>query len=158
MIRRDGTIYSVLQSAQMSAKGVGLMKRLVHNSTLMKNNKLAPFANQPYINMETYRKTGVPVLTPVWFAEENGVLYCYTPSIAAKVKRIRNNPNVRIVPSDARGNPKGAWVEAQARIVGEAEKERGLQLLNQKYGWQKKLIDFFSKLRGRTPVVIAIEV
>lgn len=122
------------------------------------NDRLAQFVGQSYLNLETYRKSGVPVRTPMWFAEHNGLLYVYTSSTAGKVKRIRNSSVVRVVPCDARGYPKGTWVEAKARLVNESERQHGLQLLNRKYGWQKKIIDFFSKLRGRTPVVIAIEI
>lgn len=122
------------------------------------NDRLAQFVGHAYLNLETYRKSGVPVRTPMWFAEHNGLLYVYTSSTAGKVKRIRNNSVVRVVPCDVRGSPKGTWVEAKARLVNESERQHGLQLLNRKYGWQKKIIDFFSKLRGRTPVVIAIEI
>ena len=38
----------------------------------MSTSNLGQFANQKYLNMETYRKTGKPVATPLWFAEENG--------------------------------------------------------------------------------------
>jgi hypothetical protein len=124
----------------------------------MSDDQLAQFANQKYLNLETYRKSGTPVQTPVWFAEENNTLYVYTPASAAKVNRIRNNRRVRIVPSDVRGKPKGQWTAAQARIADGAEAERGLQLLNQKYGWTKRLVDVFSRLRKRVPVVIAIQV
>lgn len=122
------------------------------------NDRLAQFVGHAYLNLETYRKSGVPVRTPMWFAEHNGLLYVYTSSTAGKVKRIRNNSVVRVVPCDARGSPKGTWIGAKARLVNESERQHGLQLLNRKYGWQKKIIDFFSKLRGRTPVVIAIEI
>ena len=57
--------------------------------------------------------------TPVWFAEENGTLYMYSLAHAGKVKRIRNNPKVRIVPCDVRGKLKGEWVETKARILDE---------------------------------------
>jgi hypothetical protein len=124
----------------------------------MNNDKLAQFANQKYLNLETYRKSGKPVPTPVWFAEDNGVLYVYSNASTGKVKRIRNNPRVRIVPCDARGGPKGEWIEAQARLVDDVEGQRGHQLLNRKYGWQKKLIDFFSGFKKSQQVVIAIHV
>ena len=71
----------------------------------MNTNSLSKFANQRYLSMETYRKTGKPVATPVWFAEENGRLYIYSRANAGKVKRLRNNPNVKIVPCDLRGKP-----------------------------------------------------
>ena len=123
----------------------------------MSTNRLTPFAHQKYLNLETYRKTGRPVATPVWFAEEHSTFYIYSLAQAGKVKRIRNNPHVRIVPCDVRGNPTGAWVDAQARILDEAGAALGHTLLNQKYGWLKRIGDAVSRLRRRQRVVIAID-
>ena len=123
----------------------------------MSPNRFSQFAHQKYLNLETYRKTGTLVATPVWFAEEHGTFYIYSLAHAGKVKRIRNNPKVRIVPCDARGNPKGDWVDATARILDEQGATRGHQLLNQKYGWIKRIGDAFSRLRRRPRVVIAID-
>jgi uncharacterized protein len=124
----------------------------------MMNDKLAQFANQSYLNLESYRKNGKPVLTPMWFARGDGVLYVYTLADAGKVKRIKNNPRVRVVPCNVRGKPKGIWVDADATIVHGAEAERGDNLLNRKYGWWKRVGDLFSKFRKRKRVVVAIEV
>jgi PPOX class probable F420-dependent enzyme len=74
----------------------------------MSANRVTPFAHQTYLHLETYRKTGRPVATPVWFAEDHGTFYLYSLGQAGKVKRIRHNPQVRIVPCDGRGNPTGA--------------------------------------------------
>ena len=124
----------------------------------MSTNSLTQFANQKYLNMETYRKTGKPVATPLWFAEENGTLYIYSLANAGKVKRIRNNPKVRIVPCDVRGKPKGEWVEANARILDERGATLGHKLLNKKYGWMKRIGDGFSRLRQRQRGVIAMDI
>jgi uncharacterized protein len=124
----------------------------------MSTNRVTPFAHQKYLNLETYRNTGRPVATPVWFAEDHGTFYVYSLAHAGKVKRIRHNPHVRIVPCDVRGHPKGEWVDAQARILDAQGAVRGHQLLNQKYGWMKRIGDAVSRLRRRQRVVIAIEV
>jgi uncharacterized protein len=118
---------------------------------------IAQFANAKYLNLETFRKTGVGVRTPVWFAQEGDTFYVYTLPDAGKAKRIRNNPKVRVAPCDMRGNLRGAWVDARARICEGAEAARGQELLRQKYGWMKTVGDFFSRMRGRTQAVIAIE-
>ena len=123
----------------------------------MSSDRFTPFAHQKYLNLETYRSTGRPVATPVWFAEAQGTFYIYSLADAGKVKRIRNNPKVRIVPCDLRGNPKGAWVDAKARILDAQGAAHGHQLLNEKYGWMKRIGDAFSRLRRRQRVVIAIE-
>jgi PPOX class probable F420-dependent enzyme len=124
----------------------------------MSDNKLNQFANQKYLNLESYRKTGNPVTTPMWFAENNGAFYVYSVANAGKVKRLRNNASVRVVPSDMRGKPKGEWVEANAEILDERGAELGHKLLNRKYGWMKRIGDIFSKLRKRQRVVIMIKV
>jgi uncharacterized protein len=118
---------------------------------------IAQFARAKYLNLESFRKTGVGVCTPVWFAQEKDIFYIYTLPDAGKTKRIRNNPKVRIAPCDMRGNLRGAWVEARARICDGPEAAHGQELLRRKYGWMKIVGDFFSRLRGRTQVVIAID-
>jgi PPOX class probable F420-dependent enzyme len=118
----------------------------------MSPNRFTQFAHQRYLNLETYRKTGQPVAKPVWFAERHGTFYIYTLATAGKVKRIRHTPR------DVRGNPKGEWVDAAARILDAAGAALGHQLLNQKYGWMKRIGDAVSWLRRRQRVVIAIDV
>jgi len=120
-------------------------------------DRIAQFARAKYLNLETFRKTGVGVRTPVWFAQEEDTFYIYTLPDAGKAKRIRNNPKVRVAPCDMRGNLRGAWVDARARICNGAEGTHGQELLRRKYGWMKILGDFFSRLRGRMQAVIAIE-
>jgi uncharacterized protein len=119
---------------------------------------IAQFAGAKYMNLETFRKTGVGVRTPVWFAQEKDIFYIYTLPDAGKTKRIRNKPKVRIAPCDMRGNLRGAWVDARARICDGPEAANGQELLRLKYGWMKIIGDFFSRLRGRTQIVIAIQV
>jgi len=124
----------------------------------MSLHQLAQFAGQKYLNLETYQRNGRPVATPLWFAEEHGTFYIYSLAYAGKVKRIRRNPHVRIVPCDMRGNPKGGWVDATARMLDEDGAARGHQLLNQKYGWIKRVGHVVSRLRRRQRVVIALDV
>ena len=119
--------------------------------------KIKPFAREKYLSVETYRKSGAGVATFVWFAEDGGVLYIYSLANAGKVKRIRNNPRVRVIPCDMRGNVKGEWVEARARILDDAAAERAHGLLDKKYGWIKKIGSLYSKLMKRERATIAIE-
>ena len=86
------------------------------------------------------------------------MLYMRTPAQSAKVKRIRNNPHVRLVPSDVRGKPIGEWVDGEARLIEAAEAEWVNQLVKRKYGLFKRLIDIRSRLKGTQYVVIAVHV
>ena len=120
------------------------------------SSPLGPFSGQDYLNLETLRKSGVAVLTPVWFVEEIGIIYVRTEAHSGKVKRIRNNPQVRIAPCDSRGGLKGNWVAAEARLVSEAQAARINTLLVQKYGWLKRAFDIISRFRKAEPATLAI--
>ena len=122
----------------------------------------AAFAGHKYLNLETFRKSGAGVRTPVWFAEAlpevpgAAPLYVYTIGNTGKLKRIRNNARVRIVPCDMRGRLLGEWMEARAEILDGAEAEKGMKLLNRKYAPWKQLLDFFALFRRRNRIVFAI--
>jgi PPOX class probable F420-dependent enzyme len=97
-------------------------------------HKLAQFSNQQqYINLETYKKSGQSVQTPMWFINYNGVIYVSTTIDSAKVKRLRNNSHVRIAPCNFVGHPNGEWVEAEAHIVNSSQTEKANKLFKQKY-------------------------
>jgi PPOX class probable F420-dependent enzyme len=122
----------------------------------MSSPNLAPFAGQKYLNLESFKRDGTPVQTPVWFAEEHGVLYVYTLANAGKVKRIRRNPRVCLAPCAMRGKVIGPWVEAEATIVDATTAAHRHFLLRKKYGWLKGIGDLFSRLMHRERVVIAL--
>lgn len=124
----------------------------------------AAFAGHKYLNLETFKKSGEGVKTPVWFAADPSAsldsseakLYIYTIGVSEKVKRIRNNNHVRVAPCNVRGGLLGQWVGARAEIVTGAEAERGMQLLNKKYVPWKQLLDFFARFRPRARTVFLI--
>jgi hypothetical protein len=119
---------------------------------------MSTLRNGKYISLETFRKNGVGVKTPVWFAvAPDDTFYVYTEDNSGKVKRIRNNPRVRVAPCDIRGNVAGEFVEASARLLKEGEPEYNAanKILNQKY-WLKRLFDLASFLRFHKRAGIAI--
>ena len=130
--------------------------RVQHEGMTMSSPNLASFAGQKYLNLESSKRDGTPVQTPVWFAEEQGVLYIYTLANAGKVKRIRRHPRIRIAPCTMRGTVIGPWVEAEATIVDATTAAHGHALLRHKYGWMKGIGDVFSHIMHRERVVIAI--
>jgi uncharacterized protein len=128
------------------------------------SNYFAALDKQNYLSLETFRKNGAGVRTPVWFAADptaelgsrDAKLYIYTIENTPKVKRIRNNPSVRIAPCNRTGGKLlGDWVEAQARVVEGAEAERGLKLLTQKY-FLKRIFDLFAGFRPTKRDVLVI--
>ncbi|HAE59309.1 MAG TPA: PPOX class F420-dependent oxidoreductase, partial [Anaerolineae bacterium] len=47
------------------------------------------FQNQQYLSIETFRKNGQGVKTPVWFVQDGEVLYIWTQTDSGKAKRVR---------------------------------------------------------------------
>jgi PPOX class probable F420-dependent enzyme len=111
---------------------------------------LDAFESQSYLNLETYRKTGRGVRTPVWFAAAPASaggwkLYVYSTADSGKAKRIRRTGVVKIAPCNARGRVTGSWIAAHAVIVGAEEFANGMQLLNRKYWPWKRILDLFAR-------------
>jgi len=93
----------------------------------------AEIHGQHYISLATFRKNGVAVYTPIWFAEDGGKLYFMTNSKLGKCKRIRNNPQVKIAPCTIRGKITGPEFPATVRILPPEEFARARQAINAKY-------------------------
>ena len=110
---------------------------------------LTQFADQRFMALETFLKTGTGVRTPVGFVQEGDTLLVRTPANSGKVKRIRNNSRVRIVPSDGRGTPAGEWVDATATILDAAASQRLRPQLRAKYGVTWSIIETVASLRHR---------
>jgi len=101
-----------------------------------------------YIALTTYRKTGVPVVTPVWFVlQEDGVLV-FTGRASGKVKRLRNNPQVELSPSDFKGKPLGPAISGSARFLPENEWPDCERTFRKRFRAQFALFGFIGRLMG----------
>ena len=107
--------------------------------------------NPTYIALETFRKSGEGVVTPVWVVAEGGKLYVWTVGDSGKVKRIRNQAEVKVVPCGPGGRPHGPQLEAQASLLDDPAQAEQIEVkLRKKYGLQKKLVDFVLRVGGKT--------
>ena len=120
-------------------------------------NHLDQFLDQKYINLETYKKDGTPVRTPVWFVIDNDLIYVITRDTTGKVRRLKNNQDVQIVPCSFKGEPKNGWVKGKVeKIVGEAA-NKAIKLRKKKYGMSARLIGLFTSQKGNL-VVYSIKI
>jgi uncharacterized protein len=125
------------------------------------DDQLSQFSKKQYLALETYRRDGQPVRTPVWFLEDSSrLLYIVTDSKSGKVKRIRKNPSVRVVPSSYKGNPEGRWLDAEATLLEENGASEIKSMLNHKYGLVGKMARFYHRItrRKQTQVVIRVRI
>ena len=119
-------------------------------------NHLDQFLDQKYINLETYKKDGTPIRTPVWFVIDKNLIYVITRDSTGKVKRLRNNQNVRIVPCSFKGEPKNEWVKGATEKIRGEEADKVIKLRKKKYGMFARLIGIFTSQKGNI-VVYSIE-
>jgi PPOX class probable F420-dependent enzyme len=89
-----------------------------------------------FINLTTYRKSGQPVVTTVWFAQDGDRIVGTTQRQAGKIKRMRNNPEVSVAPSTANGQVLGAALKGVARALPPEEEASVKAALRNKYGAQ----------------------
>ena len=122
----------------------------------MSDPKLAQFDGQNYISLETFKKNGEGVKTPVWFVLHANAFYVYTEADSWKVKRIRSNPRVRVAVCGMRGDIKGPWLDATASLVEGDERLAADKLLDRKY-FLKKIFNVLTRINRHTRAMIKIE-
>jgi len=106
------------------------------------------FSNQKYLNLETYRKSGESVRTPVWFARDGDDLMVWTQEDSGKAKRIRRSGSVKVVPCKSMGEPTGTWLDATATSDSSPQAQQALiRLMQAKYGFAFRLAHLGGKLR-----------
>lgn len=122
------------------------------------------FRDQKYLNLETFKKSGEGVKTPLWFAADpaedlagnKARLYIYTIGNTGKVKRIRNNRQVKIAPCTIRGEVLGEWTSAVVDILSGEDSRRAMRLLNKKYFPLRQILGLFAVFSRRERIVMAI--
>jgi len=119
-------------------------------------NKLEQFLDQKYINLETYKKDGTPIRTPVWFVIDKNLIYVITRDSTGKVKRLRNNQDVQVVPCSFKGEPKNEWVKGKTEMITGEEADKAIKLRKKKYGMFARLIGIFTSQKGNL-IVYSIE-
>ena len=122
----------------------------------MADQKLAPFVGQKYVSIETFKKNGQGVKTPVWFVLHDNAFYVYTEADSWKVKRIRNNARVRVAPCGVRGDVKGPWLDGTASFVEGDERIAADKLLDRKY-FLKVLFNFLSRINRHKRAMIRVD-
>lgn len=126
-----------------------------------------PLADEKYVSFTTFRCNGDPVPVAVWIAAlPDGSFGFTTGGDSGKVKRLRNNPRIRVQASNLRGVVKtGAPVyEGTAVVLG--VEDAGYQEIDEaiarKYGLTFRLVQFSgwvqSKFRPHSAADAAIRI
>lgn len=110
---------------------------------------LSEFSGHKYVNMETVKKNGSVVRTPVWFVQDDYGIYVRTYSNSGKVKRLRANGRLRVAPCDFEGRLLGDWVEMNHEFLSGEEEKRIEKMFFKKYGIQARLTSILAQLKGK---------
>lgn len=105
----------------------------------------------------TYRQNGEGVPSPVWIGrDDQDRVYFDTEEASGKVKRIRNNPQVRLTPCNLRGKPLGPPAVGTARILDRAETTHAEHTIATNHGLARKL---YEGATARLPIsIVYVEV
>ncbi len=118
---------------------------------------LSDFAAQKYLSLETYRRSGEGVRTPVWFVESGGILFVLTRGDSGKVKRLRHNKQVQVAPCRMNGEVTGAWTPGSGSFVESEEVMKVIKtLFDEKYGTISRLTNLFSRMQRKKRVFIKV--
>jgi len=113
-----------------------------------KETAFSALADERYISITTFRRDGSPASTPVWVVSDDPQrLLIATGPETWKVRRIKSDPRVQVAGCNARGKIHGETIDGVARLVDEEVLVRRLQI--DKYGWQKRLIEWSYELVRR---------
>ncbi len=111
-------------------------------------NNLEELESEKCISIETYRKNNEPVQTPVWFVIKDDLIYLVTRDQTGKIKRLRNNQQVKIATCNFKGKIKGQWVSGVAKILTDDQTKDVVKWRERKYGLMAKIAKFLSKGKG----------
>ncbi len=123
---------------------------------------LAALDGHKYCQLVTFRRTGVPVPTPMWFAVQGDRVYFKTERPSGKLRRIQNDPRVEVAPCTASGRMLGPTVAGRARLLERDAIGTAERALRGRYGLGRRLfgalVEPIFRLRGRLPVYLEVVV
>ncbi|MFM8658735.1 MAG: PPOX class F420-dependent oxidoreductase [Candidatus Nitrosotenuis sp.] len=122
----------------------------------MSSDSFSILEKHKYINLETYKKNGQAVQTPVWFMISNNMIFVQTMKTTGKIKRIKNNSKIRIMPCGMRGEPKGEWIDGTATLADDTKIQEIVKLRLKKYGFKAKMLGMFMKKENLAGIIIQI--
>ena len=114
-----------------------------------------PLASARFVALTTFRRTGAPVTTPVWFApslDDPGLFAVITVDHTGKTKRLAHTDTVDLQACDVRGKvaPGAPVFHGTARVVRDADSVASVRrAVVAKYGLPARFSDLTDMLGSR---------
>jgi uncharacterized protein len=105
-----------------------------------------------YVSLESFKRDGSGVTTPVWFVVDDRRVYCRSGENTYKIKRMRRNPSVTVAPCNFNGEVSGPRVPARVEFVPESKRlrRRFLHRYPVGYGLEMAVLDHVRRVFART--------
>jgi uncharacterized protein len=121
--------------------------------------RLSRLGSERFVSLTTFKRDGRPVASPMWIVEDGGRLWLWTPTEAAKVKRVRRNSRVTLTPCGRTGKVRAgeAVAEGTAEVITDPEEVARVEsLIKGKYKIEYRVVTLIETIaaRGRKPRVI----
>jgi|SRR5579859_369456 len=124
-------------------------ERAVDRQTSLRPDLQALFPGR-YLSVTTFKRGGTPVATPVWFVSDDERLFAFTDLHSAKIRRIRNNPQVLVASCRVDGKLRREPLAARAEVLTSvAELEHVQKLLLDRYSISYRVVMAFYRLGRR---------
>jgi len=109
---------------------------------------LQPLARHNDMLLETKRRDGTWVATPVNLVVENDHIFFRTWRESGKAKRLHNFSEVHVAPSDRRGHPLGGRLSGRATLLHDDDDRHASGLINRRFPvLQGIFVRLFHRLR-----------
>jgi PPOX class probable F420-dependent enzyme len=119
---------------------------------------LDTLARQKTVLLQTRKRDGTWVGTPISIVSVDGRAYFRTYDASGKAKRLRNFPDVKVAPSTMRGRATGPSVAGTARPVDDDRIGRMQPVFAAKYPWlQGRMVPAMHRRKGWTTLYYELE-
>ncbi|GGB88030.1 hypothetical protein N798_12060 [Knoellia flava TL1] len=111
-------------------------------------------AEQQYVELTTFRRSGAGVPTPVWVAPDGDDLLVVTVDGTGKTKRLAHTDRVELRPCSVRGEvaPEAPRYAGRARVERDAASvARVKRAIGAKYGWWYRALTVVEPVLERLP-------
>ena len=109
---------------------------------------LEQLESEKYISVETFKKNGEGVKTPVWFVIRDETIFVTTRDQTGKFKRLKNNTKVNVAVCSMKGYLKSQWSSGVATILPDEKVKEAVKWRDKKYGFMAKIAKFLTKSKG----------
>ncbi len=118
----------------------------------MRELSAAQLGAEKFVALTTFKRDGEGVSTPMWIAREGSELLAWTHADSWKVKRVRRDPRVTLVPCNRRGKVSDdyAQVAGRAEVIADPTRVASLEkMIRRKYGFEFRAVAFLERIAAR---------